>query len=141
MKVESKKILFVDDSKEILDILSRLLARLDCQAVSADNGERGLALFLQAPYDIVLTDYDMPGMDGLTLAHHIKAKSPETMVVLMTGHDRAEFREQIESGTLDLVLCKPFDLLEIMYILQPQQGQREENRPAGPRPPAASQYT
>ena len=132
MKADSNKILIVDDHEDILDILSQLLARLDCEAVSANDGDRGLELFLLRPCDIVLTDYDMPGMDGLTLAHHIKAISPETMVVLMTGHDSAEFREQIETGKVDQVLCKPLDLQKIMYILRPQQGQLEEKRSARP---------
>jgi len=132
MKADSNKILIVDDNKAILDVLTQVLVRLDYEVVRADNGDQGLDLFLRGPYDTVLTDYDMPGMDGITLAHHIKEISPQTMVVLMTGHDRAELMEQIEDGKVDLVLCKPFDMLEIMFNLQPRQDQLAEQRPARP---------
>jgi CheY-like chemotaxis protein len=135
MKTDSNKILIVDDNKNILDVLSQVIVRLDYEAVCADNGDRGLELFLQGPCDIVLTDYEMPGMDGITLAHYIKEISPQTTVVLMTGHDRAEFMQQLETAKVDLVLSKPFDVLEIMFILQPQQAPIEAQRPAGPLSP------
>ena len=75
-----------------------------------------------------MTDYDMPGMDGITLAHQIKDISPDTMVILMTGHDKSSIIEQIEASRVDLALFKPFDLLEIMQIFQKEQTQPEEQR-------------
>ena len=128
MKADSKKILIIDDDRTLLDGLSQLLARLDYPFVCADNGYSGLDLFLKGQFDIVLTDYDMPGMDGITLAHHIKEISPDTMVILMTGHDKSSIIEQIETSKVDLALFKPFDLQEIMQILPQEQTQPEEKR-------------
>jgi CheY-like chemotaxis protein len=126
MKADSKKILIIDDNDTLLEMLSQLLARLEYEIICAHNGYNGLSLFTKRQCDIVLTDYDMPGMDGITLAHHIKSISPDTLVILMTGHDRASIMEQIEKSKVDLALFKPFDFLQLMHILQEQQIQNEE---------------
>jgi CheY-like chemotaxis protein len=128
LNIESKKILIIDDDKTLLDVLSQLLTRLDYEAVCADNGYSGLDLFLKGQFEIVLTDYDMPGMDGITLAHQIKDISADTMVILMTGHDKSSIIEQIEASRVDLALFNPFDLLEIMQILPQEQTPPEEKR-------------
>jgi two-component system, NtrC family, nitrogen regulation response regulator NtrX len=127
MEASHKKILVIDDDKTIIDIISQLLARFDFEVMCADNGYSGLSLFTKRQCDIVLTDYDMPGMDGITVAHHIKEKSPDTPVILMTGHDRASIRDQIENSKVDQVLFKPLDLLGLVHILQEEPLQNEEN--------------
>lgn len=128
MELDSKKILVVDDDEIILNALSQLFARLGHEVITANNAYSGLNLFRKRLVDIVLTDYDMPGMDGITFAHHIKEMSPDTLIIIMTGHDRASILKQIENSEIDLALFKPFDFLEIMHILQEQQNRPEERR-------------
>lgn len=128
LEVDSKKILVVDDDEILLDVVSQLLFRLGHEVESANNGDKGLHLFLQRQYDIVLTDFDMPGMDGITLAFHIKESSPNTMVILMTGHDRETIMGLIKDSAVDLTLFKPFDLLAIVQILRETPTQRDEMR-------------
>lgn len=126
MKADLKKILIIDDSETLLEALAHMLARIDYEVICAQDGYNGLSLFAKRQCDIVLTDFDMPGMDGITLAHHIKAISPDTLVVLMTGQDRASMIKQIENSKVDLAIFKPFDILELMHILQEHQIQNEE---------------
>ena len=128
MELDSKKILVVDDDETILEILPQLLARLGHEVITANNAYSGLNLFRKRQFDLVLIDYDMPGMDGITLAHHIKAISPATLIILMTGHDRASIMKQIENSNIELALFKPFDFLEIMHILQDKRIRPEERR-------------
>lgn len=113
-----KEILIIDDDEIILGVLSQLLSRSGYEVITADNGDMGLDLFLRKPYGIVLTDFDMPGMDGLTLAHHIKEKFPTTLVILMTGHDRESLSGRMKNGVVDFTLHKPFDLFTMLQILQ-----------------------
>lgn len=70
----------------------------------------------------------MPGMDGITFAHHIKEISPDSLIILMTGHDRASILKQIEDSRIDLTLFKPFGFLEVMQILEDQQNRPAERR-------------
>ena len=76
-------------------------------------------------YDLVFTDFDMPGIDGLTLALHIKEYSPDTMVILMTGHDRESILGLIKDSAVDVTLFKPFDLEVILQILLETRTQPE----------------
>ncbi|MCK5202954.1 MAG: response regulator, partial [Desulfobacterales bacterium] len=88
MYIGDEKILVIDDDNTIRDIVSKMLWQLGYEVSSADSGEDGLDLFLKNKFDIVITDFDMPGIDGIDLAYCIKEKSPETLVVLMTGHEK-----------------------------------------------------
>ena len=58
--------------------------------------------------DLVLTDLEMPIMDGWSLTHCIKERSPNTPVVLMTGADRETVLEKVKSAPIDLVIFSQF---------------------------------
>jgi len=80
-----KNILVVDDNKFLRIAVSKMLSRLGYEVLSADSGENGLSIFLKNKFHIVLSDYEMPGMDGVALACSIKKSSPRAPVVIMTG--------------------------------------------------------
>jgi CheY-like chemotaxis protein len=124
LKDGSKKILVVDDDDLLLDAVSQMLFRLGFHVIAANSGDKGLDLFLKRKCDIVLTDFDMPGLDGISLASHVKEKSPDTVVILMTGHDRESVMDQVSDSPVDLTLFKPFDLWTLVQTLQQPQPQR-----------------
>ena len=126
MKNGSKKILVVDDDELLLDAMSQMLFRLGYSVTVANNGEKGLSLFLRRQCDIVLTDFDMPGLDGISLAFRIKEMAPDTLVILMTGHDRESIMGYIKHSAVDLALFKPFELLTLEKVLQQSQTRREQ---------------
>ena len=88
MNAGSEKILVVDDDDTVRDVVSKMLCRLGFGVSSADSAESGLALFLKNKFDLVITDFNMSGMDGIHLAYYIKENSPATRVVLMTGDEK-----------------------------------------------------
>lgn len=112
------KILIVDDSKEIRDILSKMLSLMGFEAAVASNGNEALNLFLTNSFDLVLTDLEMPDLDGWTLALHIKDKSPNTPVVLITGSEKEAVMERLEGSCIDSILFKPFMLEDIQKTVQ-----------------------
>ncbi len=128
MKGGPQKILVVDDDDLLLDAVSQMLFRLGHHVIAANSGDQGLALFLKSECDIVLTDFGMPGLDGISLAWHIKEKSPDTVVILMTGHDRESIMGLIRDSSVDLALFKPFDLLTLEKILRETEPQREQKQ-------------
>jgi len=90
MKERSRnRILIVDDTKAIRDTLSEMLSVMGFEVTVASSGNEGLRLFPRNSFDLVLTDLQMPDLDGWTLALHIKDKSPNTQVVLITGSEKA----------------------------------------------------
>jgi two-component system cell cycle sensor histidine kinase/response regulator CckA len=118
--VGRKRILVVDDDTVVLSVISKILACLGYDVVAGNNGIEGLALCQEKPCEFVLTDLDMPAMDGLTLARHIKTKYPFVPVVLMTGNQAAEDRisTEIQKGFIDDFLFKPVRLADLRGTLQ-----------------------
>jgi len=110
-------ILVVDDNKFLRIVVSKMLSLLGYDVLSTDNGENGLSLFLKNKFDIVLSDYEMPGMDGVAFACSIKKSSPRTPVVIMTGAGKEAVFSR-ESTAVDGVISKPFTLAGIDETIQ-----------------------
>ena len=98
-----------------------MLSRLGYEVSSADSGENGLSIFLENKFDIVLSDYEMPGMDGVAFACSVKKSSPCTPVVIMTGAGKETVFSR-ESTAVDEVISKPFTLAEINETIQNLSG-------------------
>jgi len=115
------KILVVDDNKFLRIVVSKMLSRLGYEVSSADSGENGLSIFLKNKFDIVLSDYEMPGMDGVAFACSIKKSSPRTRVVIMTGAGKETVFSR-KSPAVDEVISKPFTLAEINETIRNLSG-------------------
>ena len=121
----SKRILLADDNKAIRDTVSGFLEFIGYEVALAINGIEALAVFLENSFDLVLTDLEMPAMDGLSLAGHIKEKSPSTPVILLTGSDRETVLE-IGIGLFESVLLKPVMLEDLQSAIQTALASGEE---------------
>jgi CheY-like chemotaxis protein len=117
-KAISRRILVADDNEAIRDLVSELLEFLGFEVALAINGIEALAVFIKSTFDLVLTDFEMPAMDGLCLAGHIKERSPSTPVILLTGADRETVLKKVEKGPVDSVIFKPFTLEDLQTTVQ-----------------------
>jgi len=111
------KILVVDDNDDLRAVVYNMLSHLGYTVALADSGENGLSLFLCDTFDVVLSDYNMPGMDGVAFAYNVKERSPGTWVVIMTGAGRDTIFSR-KSTAVDQVISKPFTLAEIGNAIQ-----------------------
>jgi len=118
MNTGREKILVVDDDDTIRDVVSKMLCLLGLAVSSADSAESGLALFLKNKFDLVITDFNMSGMDGIHLAYQVKEKSPATLVVLMTGDNKEVILAKIKDTAVARALFKPFTLVEMDKTIQ-----------------------
>ena len=116
------KILIIDDNNDLRMVVSKMLSRLGYEVSSADSGENGLRLFFKDKFDIVLSDYEMPGMDGVAFACSVKKSSPHTPVVIMTGAGKETVFSR-KSTAVDEVISKPFSLAEIDQTIQNISGE------------------
>lgn len=87
---EKTKILLIDDEESIRRLLSISLGQKGYQAITAEDGEKGIELFRQERPEIVLTDIKMPDIDGLEVLRQVKALDPEAQVIVITGHGDME---------------------------------------------------
>ena len=109
------RILLVDDEAGIRKVLGIFLTDSGYAVTTADNGEEALKRFRELAPPIVLTDIKMPEMDGIELLQHIKAESPDTEVIMFTGHGDMELAiKSLKYDATDFV-TKPIndEILEI----------------------------
>ena len=108
-------ILVVDDEEDIRDVLEIVLKDIGYTVFLAENGEKALEIFQSESPDIVITDIKMPVMDGIELLRQIKRESPETEVLMITGHGDMHLTiRSLKYEAMDFI-TKPVnvDILEI----------------------------
>lgn len=123
MGARRKRVLVVDDEKETRFIISEVMSRMGFEVVVAKNGLEALDLFFKNVFDLVLTDLQMPGMDGCSLARHIKEESFVTPVILITGLEEGSVREKAQGTGIDQVIYKPFSLRELESAVEMMVGE------------------
>lgn len=100
-------ILIVDDEEVVRRSFSRVLDGAHCRTASAVDGEEALRALASERYDVVLLDLRMPGADGIAMLKAIKARWPESEVVVITGYPSIETaKEAVRLGAFDY-LAKP----------------------------------
>ncbi|MBU0987963.1 MAG: response regulator [Proteobacteria bacterium] len=115
---KSRQILIADSDNDIQNFLSDILLKTGDEPVSATNWAEALNLFTHSEFDLVFADSKMICADGFSLAYHIKARSPETAVVLLVGQSKESLPENQEGGFFDDLLFKPFGSTDIQYTLK-----------------------
>jgi|HubBroStandDraft_2_1064218.scaffolds.fasta_scaffold82066_4 response regulator RpfG family c-di-GMP phosphodiesterase len=108
-------VLLVDDSPLFLDSLSALLASADMRILTARSGLHALELLQQEPVSVVVADYYMPGMDGVTLLGEVARLFPGVGRVLMTGMPDADIVLEARGHR---VLVKGMDPNLILRVIQ-----------------------
>jgi two-component system, response regulator, stage 0 sporulation protein F len=118
--IERPVILLVDDDPAALNILHRLLHFLArrYEIVAVDSGVAALVVTAARPVALVITDFYMPGMNGVQLTGAIKATSPTTRVAIITAYDVPDVARQAHAVAADYVLPKPFMLVQLKQMLE-----------------------
>ena len=107
-------ILIVDDDPKLLKMLQRTLVYENMDVLTAGNGEEALPVIDQKKPDLLIVDWMMPKMDGVTLIRRLRAEENNTMVLMLTARDAVENRvDGLESGADDY-LVKPFAPAELV---------------------------
>jgi two-component system, cell cycle response regulator CpdR len=101
------RILLADDETAARDLVRASLAADGHQVTTADNGAEALALLRAGAFDLLLSDIQMPEMDGLTLAETALAAYPALRVILMSGHAGGFQKAETLRPKLKAVLAKP----------------------------------
>jgi DNA-binding NtrC family response regulator len=114
--VEKSNILIVDDEEVVRLSHLRTLASARCNAEVAGNGTEALRAMEQQPFDVILLDLRMPGLDGMSVLKTIKEKWPESEVVIITGYPSIESaKEAVRLGAYHY-LAKPVSPDEVVKV-------------------------
>ena len=110
---EKGTVLVVDDQEIIVDMLEAALSGMGYRCVTVNSGAAALELIKETPFDILLTDVNMPGMNGFVLTEKAKHMRPDLLVVIMTGFSKNfSYDAAIEAGAADFIR-KPFSVKEL----------------------------
>jgi signal transduction histidine kinase len=114
----SPTILVVDDDQEVLEVMVLYLSQTGYRVLPARDGEEALRIFNAEHPELIITDLSMPGMNGLELIEAIKAISPRTEVLVLTGHSSvASAIDALRRGVFDY-LQKPFELVRLLQSVE-----------------------
>jgi DNA-binding NtrC family response regulator len=131
MPPQKPSILIVEDEAKMRRLLELQLADEGFRATTAPDAETGLQLFQKDHFDLVVTDFKLPGMTGLEFLQSVKRANAAIPVIIMTAYGTVESAvEAMKVGASDYVL-KPFSLAELVLIIRKEldsRNIREENR-------------
>ena len=114
-----RRLLVVDDDPQVAALVVKLGARIGCLCTSASDALDALFHLNQTHHDVVITDFDMPYMDGIQLADQIKFRHGQTKVIIMTGQCEALIKERMSRCTsVHGLLFKPFKLDDMRAMIE-----------------------
>jgi CheY-like chemotaxis protein len=126
------RILLVEDDSHIGRIIELALPELGIpyEFVSVISAEDGLEQWGQQPFDVLLTDYNLRGMNGLQLIEKLRQQGFRIPTLLVTAYDSPEMRREVRNLHIDAYLPKPFfmdELVDTVRRLLPAPAAREVN--------------
>ncbi len=121
-----KRILVVDDEGSVRTLLAGYLRARGFETETAEGGIEALALLKRQRFDLVLSDLNMPGLNGIDLLGRIRESSEDVGVIMLTGCDEVTMAvEAMKAGALDYVR-KPFDLENVISVIRDALDRRDE---------------
>ncbi len=110
-------VLIIEDERILAHAMRDYLAHHGYEPMVAGSGEEGMQLLRDSETDLVVLDYQLPGMDGIDVLRQIKQAAPATEVVMVTAHGSVKIAvEAMRAGSFDY-LTKPVDLEELAVVL------------------------
>ena len=114
--MSEKKALIVDDEIHIIQVVAIKLKNNGFEVITANNGQEALEAALEYEPDVIITDYQMPVMDGLGLIENLRKQeqTAQIPVIMLTARDFAIESEAVEQLKISACLSKPFSPRELL---------------------------
>ena len=116
--MKKARILVIDDDPAVLSLMKFHLLEEGYEVAAAESGTEGLRLLGQQTFELVLTDLQLPDLDGIELVKHSKALVPDTEIIMVTGYgSTTKAFEAIRAGAFYYVE-KPVDFIELQALIE-----------------------
>jgi YesN/AraC family two-component response regulator len=114
---KSLNALYVEDDAGIRDNYAKVFAEVFDTLDVAEDGQEGLEKFKAGDYDIVITDINMPRMNGIDMIRNILQENDEQPIIVTSAHDEAQYLLQLIDLGIEKFLIKPVDFAKMTTIL------------------------
>ena len=123
-------IVCVDDNQTMLDLTADILRleRSECEIHTFISAKQALGFIAESGCDVLLTDFSMPGMNGVELINEVKALDDTTYCILVTGSSPYALREHYPGDVFDGLLKKPYSYKELLSLLDVGVKAREKHK-------------
>jgi DNA-binding NtrC family response regulator len=115
--VPQPSVLVVDDDAGMAETLGDILAASGYDVAQANSGQAAVAMVGRTPYDVVLMDIQMPGVNGVEVLRAMKMVAPRASVIMMTAFTRHELVEEVRRDAV-AVLSKPLDVGRTLALIR-----------------------
>ena len=112
-QLKNMKILLIDDDEWIRDSLSLFFESEGCQLLALETAEEALDALNQQTYEIIITDYRLPGIDGLEFLKQIQPKDLDSVIILITAYCDDEVISEAKRIGVQDIITKPFNSEDI----------------------------
>jgi DNA-binding NtrC family response regulator len=115
----TRKVLIVDDEKDIVHTLYRgfVLSKSGYEVATATKPSEAIEKINEKQFDLVISDINMPEMDGFQLLSYIKQTSPKTHVIIMTGYGSEKRKNEAIANGASAYIEKPFETTEVNNLV------------------------
>lgn len=127
--MNSRNILAIDDSRTIRALVSQTLEEAGFSVVTAEDGEEGVTTFKDDRFDAVITDINMPRLDGFGVIERIRAgdTNRKVPILVLTTESSVEFKHRARSLGATGWIVKPFDDQQLVDVLNLVTGAEDEH--------------
>jgi CheY-like chemotaxis protein len=122
------KVLIVDDDELSLEMMETLLEFNDFQAIKITKPEEAIELLKREKFDVIITDYMMPGMNGLAFLKIARDLSGDAKIVFTTAYMKNLFDDNMKAHGVDRMFNKPVNVEEILNYLEEVYWEKEKNK-------------
>ncbi len=116
--MEDSCVLVVDDDQLILDLTSSFFESEGMEVHCASNGEEALQMLRERAFILMVTDLNMPGMDGFELTVKVREMAPRMPIYLSTGDVSPEITRLAREAGIARVFSKPFHLAKVLEMIR-----------------------
>lgn len=114
---ENTRILYVEDEDSIRMMTERILIKRGAVVTVAKNGQEGLERATDQKFDIIISDIQMPIMNGIEMIKKLKEMQCDTPTIITSAHNEPEYLKSLNELGVDIVIHKPIELKKLLLSI------------------------
>ncbi len=126
--MNKKKILIVDDDNAYLNVLEKIFSKMEYEAEFAGSSKEALEILKKESFPLIITDLEMPGLDGVELCKQIKEIDSKSIVYALSGYITEYDTENLEKSGFDGYLSKPVKIEVLQQAIEGAFDKLEDNK-------------